>query len=75
MMLTRQNVTTGEYKFKNVENFIYLTIQLTKDGNGIDEIKRQIHLANRSFHSVLKIIKARRTGQATGKQSSGYTKR
>lgn len=48
-----------EYNYyKIVDNFIYLGVQPTKDGNEVDETKRWIQLANEAIFSVQSILKA-----------------
>lgn len=65
MMQTRkitsniQNITIDKYHLENEDNFIYLSLQLTKNGNELDVTKRQTPIANRGFNSVLSILKAR----------------
>lgn len=50
MASTRQNITINEY------NLDELSVQLTKNGNELDEIKRRIQFANRTSYSVLPIL-------------------
>lgn len=40
MKPTRQNIKTEEYSFENEDNFICLSVQLTKSGNEINKIKQ-----------------------------------
>lgn len=54
---TTLNRTIDEYNSEIVDNFIYLSMQLTEDVNDVDKIKRGIQLANRPLFSVLLILK------------------
>lgn len=54
-----QNVTIGTHTFKMVNQFVYLGSQLNTDNDIMDEIKRRITLGNRSFFSLLKILRSK----------------
>jgi endonuclease/exonuclease/phosphatase family metal-dependent hydrolase/ribosomal protein S28E/S33 len=53
----RQNLTVADYNFENVENFVYLGTNISKDGNETEEIKRRILLANKTYYWILPIIR------------------
>lgn len=42
MAPTRQKITPDKYNLENVDNFIYVSVQLTKNGNELEEIKWEI---------------------------------
>lgn len=54
-----ENVTIGTHTFKMVNQFVYLGSQLNSDNVIEDEIKRRITLGNRSYYSLLKILKSK----------------
>src|ERR1700744_2146139 len=58
-----QNVTMNGPTFKVVDNFVYLGSQLNSDNNIVDEIKRRITLGNRSYFSMLKILRSQSVTQ------------
>lgn len=49
----RQNVTIDEYNLEKVNSFIHLVVQLTEDGVEVDQIKRQVQVADRAFYFVI----------------------
>ena len=53
-----QSVTIGTHTFKIVNQFVYLGSQLNTHNGIVDEIKRRITLGNRSYFSLLKIMKS-----------------
>lgn len=54
-----QNVTINGHTFKVVDNFVYLGSQLNSDNNIVDEIKRRVTLGNRSYFSLLRILRSK----------------
>ena len=54
-----QSVTIGTHTFKRVDKFVYLGSQLNSDNSIMDEVKRRITLGNRSYYSLLKILKSK----------------
>ena len=54
-----QNVTIDTHTFKVVDKFVYLGSQLNSDNDIMDEIKRRITLGNRSYYSLIKILKSK----------------
>lgn len=58
-MTNNQTLTIGGYNLERVDKFTYLGSELTQDGQESNEIKRRIQLANKTYFSVLPIIKSR----------------
>jgi hypothetical protein len=54
-----QNVTIDTHTFKVVNKFVYLGSQLNTDNDIMDEIKRRVTLGNRSYYSLLKVLKSK----------------
>jgi len=54
-----QNITIDTHTFKMVNQFVYLGSQLNTDNEIADEIKRRITLGNRSYYSLLKVLKSK----------------
>ena len=54
-----QNVTIDTHTFKMVNKFVYLGSQLNSDNDIADEIKRRVTLGNRSYFSLMKILKSK----------------
>lgn len=54
-----QSVTIDTHTFKVVNEFVYLGSQLNTDNDIMGEIKRRITLGNRSYFSLLKILKSK----------------
>lgn len=54
-----QSVTIDTHTFKVVNKFVYLGSQLNSDNDIMDEIKRRITLGNRSYYSLLKMLRSK----------------
>lgn len=54
-----QSVTIGTHTFKRVNKFVYLGSELNTNNDIADEIKRRVTLGNRSYYSLLKILKSK----------------
>ena len=54
-----ETVTINTHTFKVVDEFVYLGSQLNSDNDIMDEIKRRITLGNRSYFSLLNILKSK----------------
>lgn len=54
-----QNVQINAHTFKVVNEFVYLGSQLNTDNSIMDEIKRRITLGNRSYYSLLNILRSK----------------
>jgi Reverse transcriptase (RNA-dependent DNA polymerase) len=60
-----QNVTIGTHTFKMVNRFVYLGSELNANNDITDEIKRRITLGNRSYYSLLKILRSKSVSRNT----------
>ena len=54
-----QSVTINGHTFKVVDNFVYLGSQVNSANNIGDEIKRRVTLGNRSYFSLLKLLRSK----------------
>lgn len=54
-----QHVTINGHTFKVVNSFVYLGSLLNSDNNIADEIKRRVTLGNRSYFSLLRILRSK----------------
>lgn len=61
----RQNATIGDYNFEKVEKFTYLKSEITNNANEMEEVKKRIYQANKTYFAVLPIIKSRQVHRKT----------
>src|ERR1700744_4498477 len=54
-----QSVTINGHTFKVVDNFVYLGSQVNSANNIGDEIIRRVTLGNRSYFSLLKLLRSK----------------
>src|ERR1700761_9155451 len=54
-----QSVTMNGHTFEVVDNFVYLGSQINSANNIGDEIKRRVTLGNRSYFSLLKLLRSK----------------
>lgn len=50
----------GDFNFENVENFVCQEVNIAKNSNGKDELQRRVMMANKSYYSILWIMKSER---------------
>jgi hypothetical protein len=54
---TQQHITTEDQELEFVDNFVYLGTCITANNNETTEIQRRIKIANKTFFSILSILK------------------
>ncbi|CAG9830575.1 unnamed protein product [Diabrotica balteata] len=52
------NLTVGDYNIESVKNFTYLGSLVTADNNVIEEIKRRIYIANKTYIGLIRHLRS-----------------
>ncbi|CAG9838923.1 unnamed protein product, partial [Diabrotica balteata] len=53
-----QNLTIRDYNIKSVKIFRYLGSLVTADNNVSEEVKRRIHIANKTYNGLIKHLRS-----------------